>query len=223
MDNLRKAVWKANLSLHQNGLVYGTQGNVSGIDRKKGIVFIKPSGVSYENLSEKMIVGVDIKGRVLAGTLKPSVDTPHHLFLYGRIKTAAGVCHTHSRFVTAFSILKIDVPVLSTGHADVFGKPVPVTPYVDNKAENIGKAFISTYEKTGCPAIIIGSHGLFSIGETPEKAAFHALMAEYCAETSFYALLLGKILGKKTPPVEEVEIKKWYERYHSSGYGQENR
>ncbi len=220
MHNLKESVWKANLSLWKNKLVYGTQGNVSGIDRNKNMVFIKPSGVSYESLKKEMIVSVDFEGKIIKSKLNPSVDTVHHLFLYKNIPDAGGVCHTHSKFLTVFSILKINIPVLTTAQADVFGKEIPVTEYVDNKADNIGKTFIRYYDKTKCPVIILGNHGLFSIGVNPEKSAFYAIMAEYCAETSFYAMALGKILDRDVLPIENSEIKKWFERYNSEKYGQ---
>lgn len=218
---LRKEVLKSNLYLWKNGLVYGTQGNVSGIDRKEGVVYIKPSGVAYENLTENMIVRVDGKGSpVDKNGLKPSVDTPHHLFLYKNLKDIGGVCHTHSKFITVFSILGVPIPVLTTAHADVFGMEIPVSRYVDNTGDRIGRELLRIYKKTGCSAIILGKHGLFTFGETPSKSAFYALMAEYCAEVSYYALIAGRFTGKKVSPLEKKEIEKWYSRYHSSRYGQ---
>ncbi|MDD3726420.1 MAG: class II aldolase/adducin family protein [Candidatus Ratteibacteria bacterium] len=219
--SLRKEVWEANLSLWKNGLVYGTQGNVSGIDRKGGEVYIKPSGVAYEKFTEDMIVKVDTEGSCVDKKgLKPSVDTPHHLFLYKNIRDVGGVCHTHSKFITVFSILGIPVPALTTAHADVFGKEIPVSGYVDNTGTNIGTELLKIYKKTGANAIILGRHGLFTLAETPSKSAFYALMAEYCAEVSYYALIAGGFTGKKVMPLDRKEIEKWYSRYHSSRYGQ---
>jgi len=208
------------MDLHRGRLVYGTQGNVSGIYRKKKMVFIKPSGVSYEELTEKMIVPVDMDGRVKGGRLKPSVDTVHHLHLYRYFPDIGGVCHTHSRFVTVFAVLGLPVPTFSTGHADVFGGEIPVTPYVDNREDAIAKVILATAKKTGCPAFIVGRHGLFTVGATPAKAAFHALMAEYCAETSYYVMMGAAALGRKVVPMADEEMEKWYDRYHSERYGQ---
>ncbi|MCX8081933.1 MAG: class II aldolase/adducin family protein [bacterium] len=219
--DLRKEVWESNIFLWKNGLVYGSQGNVSGADRKEGMIYIKPSGVSYEKLCEHMIVRVDMAGNTVDKKgLKPSVDTPHHLFLYKNLKDICGVCHTHSKFITVFAILGIPVPVLTTAHADVFGSEIPVSRYVDNTGDNIGVELLKVYKKTGCNAIILGKHGLFTFGETPSKSAFYALMAEYCAEVSYYALLGRKLTGKKIMPLCKKEIEKWYSRYHSSRYGQ---
>lgn len=220
MENLKKSVYKANIYLWKNNLVYGTQGNVSGINRENGLVVIKPSGVPYENLQENSMSVIDFGGNPKEGQLKPSVDSIHHLFLYKNINQIGGVCHTHSKFITVFSVLKVPVPVLTTAHADVFGKEIPVAAYVDNTGNNIGRTFIESYKKNKCPAIILGNHGLFSVGETPQKSAFYALMAEYCAEVAFYSLIAGKLLDKEVEPLSIEEIKKWYDRYHSAGYGQ---
>lgn len=221
MKNLRREVWESNIYLWKNGLVYGTQGNVSGIDRKTGVVYIKPSGVPYEKLKENMIVRIGMDGSTLGkNSLKPSVDTPHHLFLYKNLGDIGGVCHTHSKFITVFSILGIPVPVLTTAHADVFGKEIPVSKYVDNTEFKIGNELLKIYKKTGVNAIILGKHGLFTVGETPSKSAFYALMAEYCAEVAYYALAGSRLIGKKIAPLDKKEIEKWYSRYHSSKYGQ---
>ena len=150
------------MDLHRGRLVYGTQGNVSGIYRKKKMVFIKPSGVSYEELTEKMIVPVDMDGRVKGGRLKPSVDTVHHLHLYRYFPDIGGVCHTHSRFVTVFAVLGLPVPTFSTGHADVFGGEIPVTPYVDNREDAIAKVRNicgSTNPEEADPVSIRGAYG----------------------------------------------------------------
>ncbi|MCD6407920.1 class II aldolase/adducin family protein [bacterium] len=218
--NLKKSVYKANLYLKNNNLVYGTQGNVSGIDRKKEIVYIKPSGVPYEELKENMIVGVNMDGKVVEGNLKPSVDTIHHLFLYKNLKDIGGICHTHSKFITVFSILKIPIPVFTTTHADVFGKEIPVSKYVDNTQNNIGKEVLRIYKNTKSNAIILSNHGLFTVGETPEKSVFYALMAEYLAEIYCYSLIVSKILNLKITPLDKKEVEKWYARYHSEKYGQ---
>jgi L-ribulose-5-phosphate 4-epimerase len=168
-----------------------------------------------------MIVGVNQNGEVNEGNLKPSVDTVHHLFLYRNVKKTGGVCHTHSKFITVFSIVNIPVPVLTTAQADVFGKEIPVSCYVDNQGNNIGVELQRNYRNNGCPAVIMGNHGLFAFGESPQKAAFYALMAEYCAEVAYYAFMLGSTAGKDITPLPEEEIQKWYDRYHSNRYGQE--
>ncbi|MCM8786297.1 MAG: class II aldolase/adducin family protein [Candidatus Omnitrophica bacterium] len=220
MNNLKEKVLKANIFLWKNNLVYGTQGNVSGIERDREIVYIKPSGVPYEELDEGKIVGVDLKGKVIEGNLKPSVDTPHHLYIYRNIEKVKGICHTHSKFITVFSVLGISIPVITTSHADVFGKEIPVSKYVDNTSDNIGREILRVYEKTKSCVVILKNHGLFCFAESPERASFYALMSEYFAEIFFYTLIAGKILNKKIKNLPIKEIEKWYERYHSERYGQ---
>ncbi|MCS7181060.1 MAG: class II aldolase/adducin family protein [bacterium] len=220
MNSLKEEVLKANIFLWKNNLVYGTQGNVSGIDNEKKIIYIKPSGIPYEELTESKIVGIDLNGIVIEGNLKPSVDTPHHLYIYKNIKEAKGICHTHSKFICVFSVLGISIPVITTAHADVFGKEIPVSKYVDNRGDNIGREILKVYEKTQSPVIILRNHGLFCFGDSPEKASFYALISEYFAEIFYYTLIAEKILNKKIKQLPKKEIKKWYNRYHSDRYGQ---
>lgn len=208
MNDLKEKVLKANIFLSKNNLVYGTQGNVSGIDRNKKIVYIKPSGVPYEELTLEKIVGVNLEGKVIEGNLKPSVDIPHHLYIYRNIEEVKGVCHTHSKFITVFSILGISIPVITTAHADVFGKEIPVSKYVDNTSDNIGKEILRVYERTKSPTVILKNHGLFCFAESPEKASFYALMSEYFAEIFYYTIIAEKILNKKVKSLPAEEIKK---------------
>ncbi|MCX7706217.1 MAG: class II aldolase/adducin family protein [bacterium] len=219
IKDLRKRVYEANLLLPEYGLVAGTQGNVSGLDRKRNIVYIKPSGVPYEKMKPSDIVGIDFEGNVIEGRLKPSVDWIHHIFIYRNIPETCGVVHTHSVYATVFAACGIPVPCLTTGQADVFGSEIPVSEYADNKSDNIGKAILK-YRKPGCPAVILGKHGVFTFDTSPEKAVFAALMTEYFAKINLFAIILGNLKGKKLSPLSETEIKKWYERYHGKGYGQ---
>ncbi len=216
-------VWGANIRLSKSGLVTGTQGNVSGIDREKGYVAIKPSGIPYQKLKVEDIVVVNLKGEVIWGKWKPSVDTPHHLYLYQNLEEIGGVVHTHSSYATVFSIMGLSIPVFSTAHADVFGEEIPVAPYADNIGNHIGESILR-YRGKKSPVVLLEKHGVFSFAETPEKAVFYAEMAEYVAKTSYFALLLGNAFpGIKLSPLPAEEIKKWHERYHSSRYGQKDR
>lgn len=219
MNSLKERVYRANLLLPSYGLVAGTQGNVSGIDRKRKIVYIKPSGVSYEKMKASDIVGIDFQGNVIEGKLKPSVDWIHHVFLYCHLPEIGGVVHTHSVYASVFAACVMPVPCLTTGQADIFGGEIPVTQYVDNKSDNIGKAILAQVRK-GCPAIILGKHGVFAFDTSPEKAVFAALMTEYFAKINLFAIILGNLTGKKIESLSKSEIKKWYERYHGKGYGQ---
>lgn len=219
MEGLKREVLKANLLLPEWELVVSTQGNVSGFDRKKGLVVIKPSGIPYSKLSLGDLVTINLAGEKISGKKKPSVDWPHHTYLYQNIPDIGGVVHTHSVFTTAFAAAGMPITCLTTGQADVFGGEIPVTPYVDNQGNNIGKAIIKAY-RPGCPAVVLGQHGLFAFAETPEKAVLSAKLTEYFARINFLAFLLGKAAGKKITPLMEKEIKKWYRRYHGGGYGQ---
>ncbi len=217
--NLRKKVYDANMMLPAYGLVAGTQGNVSGIDRKSGIIYIKPSGVPYEKMKPSDIVGIDFDGDVVTGKLKPSVDWIHHTFIYRHIPEIGGIVHTHSIYATAFAACGIPIPCLTTGQADIFGGEIPVTGYVDNRSDNIGKEILK-HRKNGCPAIILGKHGVFAFDSTPEKAVFIAQMVEYFAKINLFAIILTNYTGKPIKSLPAGEIKKWYERYHGKGYGQ---
>lgn len=219
LTRLRKEVLKANLSLPEWGLVVSTQGNVSGFDRKKGLVVIKPSGVSYSRLKPSDLVTLNLDGEKISGVKKPSVDWPHHIYLYRSIPGIGGIVHTHSPYATAFAAAGIPISCLTTGQADIFGGEIPVTPYADNQADNIGKAIIKAY-RPGCPAIILGQHGVFAFAESPEKAVLAAKLTEYFAQINLFGLLLGKAAGRKVLPIAEKEIQKWYRRYHGGGYGQ---
>lgn len=222
LRELQQEVWKANLALPENNLVVGTTGNVSGFDKDKGLVIIKPSGVRYEELRMEDMVIVDLEGKIVEGNLKPSVDTPHHLYLYQNIPGIGGVIHTHSPYATMFAMLEKPIPVYNTTQADIFGVEIPCTPYVDNQSNHIGKAILKNYKK-GCPAILLGKHGVFTFDETPTKALRAAIMLEYVAMTAKGTLELGATLGLKLLPFPEKEVKKWYARHHGGGYGQEEK
>lgn len=216
LNSLREEVWRMNVALPREGLVAGTAGNVSGLDRKKGLVVIKPSGVWYEDLEIKDLVLVDLKGKVVEGKLRPSVDTPHHLYIYRHLPDINGVVHTHSPWATAYAIAGLPIPSLSTAHADVFGDSIPVSAYVDNKGEHIGEAIIKT-RREGCAAVLLGRHGVFTFAASPSEALKAAVMAEYVARTSLLAEFLK---GEKISPLPSKEIAKWHYRYHGHGYGQ---
>ena len=127
MEDLKRSVLNANLELLRSGLVTHTWGNASGIDRDRGVVVIKPSGVPYETMTEEDMVLVDLDGKVMGGHLKPSSDTPAHLALYKAFPEIGGIVHTHSTYATAWAQAGLDIPCLGTTHADYFRGPVPCT------------------------------------------------------------------------------------------------
>jgi len=214
LEQLRREVWAANLEIFRAGLVTMHSGNASGIDRKKGRVIIKPSGMDYDKLRPSDLVETDLDGRKLRGKWKPSVDLPHHLYLYRHCPEIGGVIHTHSNYATAFALLGRSIPVYLTAIADEFGAEIPCAPYVDNQGDHIGETILKHMGKA--PAILLGNHGVFAWGPTPRAALKAAVMLEDVAKTCYLALALGK-----PKPLAPAEIRKWYERYHTT-YGQES-
>ncbi len=203
------------MGIFRAGLVTMHAGNASGIDRKRGRVLIKPSGMDYDKMRPADMVVTDLEGREVKGKWKPSVDLPHHLYLYKHCPEIGGVIHTHSNYATAFALLGRPIPVYLTAIADEFGAEVPCMPYVDNLGDHIGEAILKHMGKA--PAILLGQHGAFAWGPNPREALKAAVMLEDIAKTCFLALLLGE--PKPLPP---EEVKKWWDRYHST-YGQEKK
>lgn len=209
----RKRVSECNRKLPEAGLVTAHSGNVSGLDRESGRLYIKPSGVDYGLIDGNRVVAVDfLSGEALRGQLKPSVDLCHHLFLYRNMPEVGGVVHTHSNYATAFAAAGRPIPCALTAVADEFGGDIPCCPYVDNVGDHIGEAILA--HRGRGPAILLGSHGVFTWGPTPEAALKAAIMVEDVAKTLWLAMHIGAV----TPfPPEEIE--KWWGRYHST-YGQ---
>jgi L-ribulose-5-phosphate 4-epimerase len=203
------------MGVFRAGLVTMHAGNASGVDHKRGRVLIKPSGMDYDNMRPADMVVTDLEGRKVKGKWKPSVDLPHHLYLYKHCPEMGGVIHTHSNYATAFALLGRPIPVYLTAIADEFGAEVPCMPYVDNLGDHIGETILKHMGKA--PAILLGQHGAFAWGPTPREALKAAVMLEDIAKTCFLALLLGE--PKPLPP---EEVKKWWDRYHST-YGQEKK
>jgi L-ribulose-5-phosphate 4-epimerase len=212
LEQLRREVWEANLGIFRAGLVTMHAGNASGIDRKCGRVLIKPSGMDYDRMRPADMVVTDFAGRKVKGKWKPSVDLSHHLYLYRHCPEIGGVIHTHSNYATAFALLGRSLPVYLTAVADEFGAEVPCAPYVDNQGDHIGETILRYMGKA--PAILLGQHGAFAWGPTPREALKAAVMLEDVAKTCFLASLLGE--PKPLPP---DEVKKWWDRYHTT-YGQ---
>ena len=214
LDELREEVCRANKMLPAAGLVTMHSGNASGLDRTSGRLVIKPSGVDYDTLRPEDLVEVDLAtGRVVGSGLLPSVDLPHHLFLYRNMPDVAGVIHTHSNYATAFAAVGRPIPLCLTAIADEFGAEIPCVPYVDNEGDHIGEAILRHCNRA--PSILLGNHGTFSWGTSATAALKAAVMTEDVAKTVLLAMQIGE--PKPIPP-EEAE--KWYDRYHNR-YGQE--
>jgi L-ribulose-5-phosphate 4-epimerase len=214
-EQLRHEVWEANLGIYRAGLVTMHSGNASGIDRKRGLVLIKPSGMDYEKMRPSDLVVTDMEGRKVKGQWKPSVDLPHHLYLYKNRPEIGGIIHTHSNYATSFALLGRSIPAYLTAIADEFGDEIPCVPYVDNVGDHIGEEILKCAGKA--PAVLLAQHGAFAFGASPTAAFKAAVMLEDVAKTCHLALLLG------TPkPLPPDEVQKWYGRYHST-YGQDKK
>ena len=229
---LRDLVCQANQALGATGLVAGTFGNVSGVDRAAGVMVIKPSGVPYEALTPERMVPVALDtGAVLDGVMRPSSDTPTHLELY-RAFACGGIVHTHSEYATALAQVRLPVRCMGTTHADYFRGDVPVTrplredEVVEDYEANTGRVIVETFRSLGVspdevPAVLVASHGPFTWGPDPLAAVEHARVLELLARMD----VTGRLVAPDAPPPDRHLIEKHYLRKHgvSASYGQARR
>ena len=226
LEDLRKAVLEANQELVRQGLVLYTWGNVSGIDREKGLVVIKPSGVRYEDLTADSLVVVDLDGRTVEGHLRPSSDTSTHIELYKAFPFIGGVVHTHSTQAVAWAQAGRDIPALGTTHADYFHGPVPCTGNLapeeiarDYEAAT-GRLIARTFrhlDPMETPAVLVKSHGPFCWGRDAAEAVYNARVLEEVA------LMARLTLDLNPDAVFQKELEdKHFSRKHGPGayYGQ---
>jgi L-ribulose-5-phosphate 4-epimerase len=227
LEKLKKSVCVANLELQKQNLVIYSFGNVSGIDRKKGIVAIKPSGIPYEKLTPERIVLLDLQGNVIEGKLRPSSDTPTHLELYRCFPDIGGVCHTHSTYATMWAQACREIPPLGTTAADYFYGAVPVTDImteaeIKNDYElNTGKTIVKRFKNIDpleMPAVLAACHGPFTWGKSPEEAVENAAVLENTAKIAFGTV----ILRPDIKPISKDLLDKHYFRKHGKDayYGQ---
>ncbi|RYG25357.1 hypothetical protein EON82_07420 [bacterium] len=213
LTKLREEVANANWMLPKAGLVTMHSGNASGYDPETDLLFIKPSGMDYEAITPENLCAVRVStGEVITQGSRPSVDLPHHLFLYRNMPEVRGVIHTHSNYATAFAAVNKSIPLVLTAIADEFGAEIPCMPYTDNEGENIGQTILK--HKNRAPAMLLGNHGVFAWGNSPKSALKAAVMTEDVAKTVWLAMQIGT---PQAIPAEEAE--KWYDRYHNR-YGQ---
>ncbi len=228
VEELKEAVFRANLELRDRGLAILTWGNASGIDRERGIVAIKPSGVPYDVMKAADMVLVDFDGKVLEGKLRPSSDLATHLVLYRAFPSLGGVVHTHSVHATALAQAGADLAAEGTTHADHFYGPVPCTRAMtrteiegEYEAET-GNVIVETFRTRGIdparvPAVLVRSHGPFAWGKSPGDAAMNAVVLEEVARMS----ILSRSFGDPGPMPKEL-LDRHYLRKHGAGayYGQ---
>ncbi len=229
LKELKKAVCKANLALPKHGLVTFTWGNVSGIDREKGLVVIKPSGVEYDEMEPEDMVVVDLDGNRVEGRYKPSSDTPTHLAFYRAWPNIGGVVHTHSRWATSFAQAGRGIPAYGTTQGDYFYGEIPCTRLMTPQEIGgeyeleTGNVVLETFRDRSIdpdqvPAVLVHSHGPFAWGTDPMNAVHNAVVLEEVAFMAFHALALTPDL----PPMQQELLDKHYLRKHGPGayYGQ---
>ncbi|MBN1916406.1 MAG: class II aldolase/adducin family protein [Verrucomicrobia bacterium] len=216
LEKLKAEICELNRQLLRWGLVVWTSGNVSGIERDKGLVAIKPSGVAFDELTPDAIALVDLDGRQVEGPFKASVDSASHLVVYRRMRHVGGIAHTHSTYATAFAAAARPIPPVLTAIADEFGGPVPVGAYCEIGGEQIGEELVRSIGDS--PAILLKNHGVFTVGPTPEAALKAAVMVEDVARTVALAEQLDKGGLAEIPP---EEIARAHNRYMKK-YGRQN-
>lgn len=227
LEDLKDSVCRANLDLVRHGLVILTWGNVSGIDREKGLVVIKPSGVSYDEMKPADMVVVDLEGKTVEGAFRPSSDTPTHLELYRAWPAVGGIAHTHSTYATMFAQASTPVRCMGTTHADHFHGDVPVTRSLTQQEVsegyeiNTGRVIVERFkdvDPVGMPAVLVDHHGPFTWGEDAGKAVVNSVALEASAKMAMGAALIN-------PSAEALPshiLEKHYTRKHgpSAYYGQ---
>jgi L-ribulose-5-phosphate 4-epimerase len=226
IQELKQQVFQANLDIVKHGLVIFTWGNVSGIDREKGWVVIKPSGVSYNNMKAEDMVVVDLDGNTVEGRLKPSSDTPTHVELYKAFPSVGGIVHTHSTYATAWAQAGRDIPNIGTTHADYFSGDIPCTrdmtkEEVEGEYEkDTGTVIVERFSQLNpvhVPGVLVKNHGPFSWGKDPDEAVHNAVVMEQVAKMAFIAYQVNPELT-----MNELLIQKHFFRKHGPGayYGQ---
>jgi L-ribulose-5-phosphate 4-epimerase len=227
LEELKQKVHQSNLDLVKRGLVIFTWGNVSGIDRERGLMVIKPSGVSYDQMKPEDMVIVDMDGNTIESRLKPSSDTPTHLVLYKAFKMIGGIVHTHSEWATSWAQAGRSIPVYGTTHADNFFGEIPCTrkmtePEIRGKYERVtGNLIVETFKKLdplSVPAVLVHGHGPFTWGTDPGDAVNYAVVLEHVAKLAFR----NEVLGNRQP-IDKTLLNKHFLRKHGKDayYGQD--
>ena len=224
-SEIKRRVYLANIALPKAGLVTLTWGNVSEIDREAGIIAIKPSGVSSEEMTEDDIVIIDLEGNRIEGELNPSSDTPTHLELYRTYPTIGGITHTHSRYATSFAQAERAIPCFGTTHADVFYGDIPCTRRMTDEEisseyeKNTGVVIAETIGESAetMPAVIVALHGPFTWGKNAMASVEASITLEECAAMAYNTLTLNPRAS-----MQNALLEKHYKRKHGKGayYGQ---
>jgi L-ribulose-5-phosphate 4-epimerase len=227
LEDLKKEVWEANLELKHSGLIILTWGNVSGIDRTRGLVVIKPSGVPYEKLEWSHMVAVDLEGNIVEGNLNPSSDTPTHLELYRHFERIGGVAHTHSPWACVFAQAQCSIPCLGTTHADTFFGDIPCTRHLTREEieeayeKATGSVIVETFrtlDYLATPGVLVAGHGPFTWGKSPHAAVEASIILEEVAKMAYHTLVLNpQVQGLPRALLEKHFFRKHGEKAY---YGQ---
>jgi L-ribulose-5-phosphate 4-epimerase len=227
LTELKREAFEANLALPAHGLVHLNFGNASAIDRRRGIIAIKPSGVGYDKLRAADMVLIDLDGEKVEGRMKPSSDTPTHLVLYRKFGRTGGVAHTHSVHATSFAQAGLPIPVMGTTHADFFNGTVPVTRDMNRREiegsyeAETGRVIVERFSRLDpeeIPAVLVNRHGPFTWGHTAAEAVENAVALELCARLAAQTLAL-RTTGPRFPA---ALLARHFCRKHGAGayYGQ---
>ena len=227
LKEMKETVCQANLDLVRHGLVIFTWGNVSGIDRDKGLVVIKPSGVPYDELKADDMVVLDLEGKRAEGRMKPSSDAPTHLYLYRGMEGLGGIVHTHSEWATSWAQARRPIPAYGTTHADYFYGEIPCTrPLTEKEVRedyeyNTGVVILETFrglDPMALPGVLVGQHGPFAWGKDPHEAVHNARVMDEVAKMAYRNEALGN-----TKPIDPYLLDKHYLRKHGKDayYGQD--
>ena len=224
LEKLKESVYLANMELPRRGLVTLTWGNVSGIDREKGLIVIKPSGVSYDQLTPEDLVVVDFAGEVIEGSMRPSSDTPTHIELYRAFPVLGGVVHTHSTYATAWAQAGKCIPCYGTTHADYFYGPVPCTrgltgaEIADEYEKNTGLVIEETFQgldPSAMPGVLCRNHGPFTWGADAHEAVHNAIVLE---EVARMAMFTCRIDHGAEPAPQALQDKHYHRKHGKDAY-----
>ncbi|MEI3188254.1 L-ribulose-5-phosphate 4-epimerase [Hominiventricola filiformis] len=226
LEELKKEVWEANMLLPKYGLVTFTWGNVSGIDREKGLFVIKPSGVDYDVMKPEDMVVMDMEGNRVEGHYKPSSDTPTHLELYKAFPEIGGIIHTHSSYATSWAQAGRSIPCYGTTHADYMYGDIPCMRCL-NKEEieeayeaNTGHLIVNYFKESGrnpmdVPACLCKNHGPFAWGKDPHEAVHNAVVLEEVAKMAYRAEVIEPRIQ---PAPQELQDKHYYRKHGANAY-----
>jgi len=217
VERLRAELVELHRELVRWGVVVWTGGNISARVPGADLMVIKPSGVSYDDLTADNMVVTDLRGNVVEGDLAPSSDTFAHAYVYRHMPEVGGVVHTHSTYATAWAACREPIPCVLTAMGDEFGGPIPVGPFALIGDDSIGRGIVETLEGSSSPAVLMANHGVFTVGKDARSAVKAAVMCEDVARTVHIARQLG------TPyPIDQADIDRLHDRY-THVYGQQEK